>query len=671
MRDGTGAEAAPDHAALANALRALAMDAVEKAGSGHPGMPMGMADVATVLAREFLKFDAAAPGWPDRDRLVLSAGHGSMLLYALLYLTGHADMGVEELKRFRQLGGRAAGHPEYGLAAGIETTTGPLAQGLANAVGMAIAERLAAARFGSALVDHRVWVIAGDGCLMEGLSHEAISLAGHLGLGKLVVLFDDNRITIDGPTDLSVSDDQLARFAASGWHVEACDGHEPMSIRAALERAAEADAPALVACRTEIGFGAPTRQGAAASHGAPLGAEEVAGARAALNWPHPPFAVPAPVVAAWRASGARGRPAREAWEARLAAAPQREAFESAFSGTLPPALDSGIAALKRKLADEATPMATRKASQLALDAIVRAVPNAIGGSADLTGSNNTRTASQQAVARGAFAGSYIHYGAREQAMAACMNGIALHGGFVSYGGTFLVFSDYARPAMRLSALMNLRVVYVMSHDSIGLGEDGPTHQPVEHLAALRAIPNLAVFRPADAIETAECWQLALARRGPSVIALTRQNAPPVRAHAGDGNLCAQGAYEARPANGEARANLLATGSEVAVAVEAAALLEADGVPVRVVSMPCWELLEAAPEARREALLGAGPRIAVEAASPLGWARWGVDEREMVAMRGFGASAPGAALFTHFGITAEAVADAARRALNAEEEEGTP
>ena len=671
MRDGTGADAAPDHAALANALRALAMDAVEKAGSGHPGMPMGMADVATVLVREFLKFDAAAPGWPDRDRLVLSAGHGSMLLYALLCLTGHADMGMEELRRFRRLGGRAAGHPEYGLAAGIETTTGPLAQGLANAVGMAIAERLAAARFGPALVDHRVWVIAGDGCLMEGLSHEAVSLAGHLGLDKLVVLFDDNRITIDGPTDLSVSDDQLARFAASGWHVEACDGHEPMSIRAALERAAGADAPALVACRTEIGFGAPTRQGAAASHGAPLGAEEVAGARAALNWPHPPFVAPAPVAAAWRASGARGRPAREAWEARLAAAPQREAFETALSGALPPALDAGIAALKRELAAEAAPMATRKASQRALDAIVRAVPNAIGGSADLTGSNNTRTASQQAVARGAFAGSYIHYGAREQAMAACMNGIALHGGFVPYGGTFLVFSDYARPAMRLSALMGLRVVYVMSHDSIGLGEDGPTHQPVEHLAALRAIPNLAVFRPADAIETAECWQLALARRGPSAIALARQSAPPVRAEAGDDNLCAQGAYEARPANGKARANLLATGSEVAVAVDAAALLEADGIPVRVVSMPCWELLEAAPEARREALLGSGPRVAVEAASPLGWARWGVDEREMVAMRGFGASAPGAALFAHFGITAEAVADAARRALGAGDKGGTP
>ena len=662
MRDDTAADAAPDHAALANALRALAMDAVEKAGSGHPGMPMGMADVATVLAHEFLKFDAEAPDWPDRDRLVLSAGHGSMLLYALLHLTGYADMGIGELQRFRQLGGRAAGHPEFGLAGGIETTTGPLGQGLANAVGMAIAERLAAARFGPELVDHRVWVVAGDGCLMEGLSHEAVSLAGHLGLDKLTVLFDDNRITIDGSTDLSVSDDQLARFAASGWHVEACDGHEPMSIRAALERAVEAPAPALVACRTDIGFGAPTRQGTAAAHGAPLGADEVSGARAALDWPHPPFVTPPPVAAAWRAAGARGRKAREAWRERLAAAPEGEAFEAALADAPPAALDAGIAALKRELAAGAAPMATRKASQLALAVIDRCVPNVIGGSADLTGSNNTRVASQQAVARGDFAGSYIHYGAREQAMAACMNGIALHGGFVPYGGTFLVFSDYARPAMRLSALMNLRVVYVMSHDSIGLGEDGPTHQPVEHLAALRAIPDLAVFRPADAIETAECWQLALARRGPSVIALTRQSAPPARARAGDDNLCAEGAYEVRPAKGEARANLLATGSEVAVAVEAAALLEADGIPARVVSMPCWELLEEAPEERREAVLGAGPRIAVEAAAPSGWGRWGVDEREMVAMRSFGASAPGAALFAHFGITAEAVAEAARRAV---------
>ena len=658
---------APGHAALANAVRALAMDAVEAAGSGHPGMPMGMADAATVLVHEFLEFDSSAPDWPDRDRLVLSAGHGSMLLYAILHLTGYPGMDADELRRFRQLGARTAGHPEYGLAPGIETTTGPLGQGLANAVGMALAERLAAARWGAELVDHRVWAIAGDGCLMEGVSHEAISLAGHLRLGKLTVLFDDNRVTIDGPTGLSVSDDQLTRFAASGWHVDACDGHDPMSVRAALERAVAAEEPALVACRTAIGFGAPTRQGLAASHGAPLGAEEVAGARAALDWPHPPFAVPDAVAAAWRAAGARGGAAREAWRARLAASPWRAEFEAALEGALPAELDAEIAALKRRFAREAQKQlrqATRKASQAALEAVTRAVPAAIGGSADLTGSNNTRPDSLAAVTRDDFSGRYIHYGAREQGMAACMNGIALHGGFIPYGGTFLVFSDYARPAMRLSALMGLRVVYVMSHDSIGLGEDGPTHQPVEHLAALRAIPNLTVFRPADAVETAECWQLALARReGPSVIALTRQAAPPLRAAHTDDNLCAAGAYEIRPASGEARAHLLATGSEVAIAVAAAEALEADGVPARVVSMPCWELFAARPAAEREAVLGApGARMAVEAAAPFGWARWGVDEDAMIAVRGFGASAPGAALYAHFGVTAEALADAVKRML---------
>ena len=666
---GTHSGPAPGHAALANAIRALAMDAVEAAASGHPGMPMGMADAATVLAHEFLKFDSAAPDWPDRDRLVLSAGHGSMLLYALLHLTGYPGMGIDELQRFRKLGSRAAGHPEYGLAPGIETTTGPLGQGLANAVGMALAERLAAARWGDALVDHRVWALAGDGCLMEGVSHEAISLAGHLRLRKLTVLFDDNRVTIDGATDLSVSDNQQARFTAAGWHVEACDGHDPASVRAALERAVAADRPALVACRTTIGFGAPTKQGKAASHGAPLGADEVAGARAALGWPHPPFEIPAAVAAAWRAAGARGRAAREAWEERLAAAPERAAFEAALDGAVPDALDGEIAALKRAFARDTKPLATRRASQLTLEAVNRAMPATIGGSADLTGSNNTKTAELAPVARGAFAGRYVHYGAREQAMAACMNGIALHGGFVPYGGTFLVFSDYARPAMRLSALMGLRVIYVMSHDSIGLGEDGPTHQPVEHLAALRAVPNLAVFRPADAAETAECWQLALERReGPSVIVLTRQGVPPLRAEPGDGNRCAEGAYEVRAApesadnEDEAPATLLATGSEVSVAVAAAERLAEEGIAARVVSMPCWELLEARPAERREALLGHGPRVAVEAAAPLGWGRWGVDEREMVAMRGFGASAPAAALFAHFGITAGAAAEAVKSAL---------
>lgn len=659
--------AAPDHAALANAIRALAMDAVEAAGSGHPGMPMGMADAATVLVHEFLKFDAAAPRWPDRDRLVLSAGHGSMLLYAILHLTGHGDMGPDDLRRFRQLGARTAGHPEYGLAAGIEATTGPLGQGLAAAVGMTLAERMAAARWGAELVDHRCWVIVGDGCLMEGISHEAISLAGHLRLDRLCVLFDDNRVSIDGPTDLTVSDDHLTRFAGAGWHVEACDGHDPASIRAALGRADTADRPALVACRTTIGYGAPTKQGKAASHGAPLGADEVAGARVAFDWPYPPFEIPEPAAAAWRAAGRRGAAAREAWEARLAAAPVRAEFESACAGDIPDALEAEIAKLKTELVreGEGAPVATRRASQRALHAVARAVPAAVGGSADLTGSNNTRADGMATVARGDFAGRYIHYGAREHAMAACMNGIALHGGFVPYGGTFLAFSDYARPAMRLSALMGLRVVYVMTHDSIGLGEDGPTHQPVEHLAALRAIPNLAVFRPADAIETAECWQLALSRReGPSAIALSRQSTPPLRGAEPPGNRCAEGAYELRAARGgEARAHLLATGTEVALAVEAAGLLEAKGIPVRVVSMPCWELLEEQPAERREALLGArGPRVAIEAAAPFGWGRWGVDERSMAAMRGFGASAPGRALYEHFGITAAALAEKVERAL---------
>ncbi len=529
---------------------------------------------------------------------------------------------------------------------------------------MALAERLAAARYGDDLVDHRIWAIAGDGCLMEGVSHEAISLAGHLGLHKLTVLFDDNRVSIDGPTDLAVSDDQLTRFAAAGWHVEACDGHDPASIRPALARAVEADRPALVACRTVIGFGAPTRQGTAASHGAPLGAEEIDGARHALDWPHAPFEVPDAVAAAWRAAGGRGRAAREAWQARLAGAPQRAAFEAALDGAIPPELDGEIAALKRRLAEDPKPVATRKASQTALEVVNRAVPATIGGSADLTGSNNTKTADLAPVSRGDFAGRYVHYGAREQAMAACMNGIALHGGFIPYGGTFLVFTDYARPAIRLSALMGVRVIYVMTHDSIGLGEDGPTHQPVEHLAALRAMPNLAVFRPADAIETAECWQLALARReGPSVIALTRQNVPLLRTQPTADNACAAGAYEIRPASGPARATLLATGSEVAVAIAAAARLEEDGIATRVVSMPCWELLEAQPADRREALLGGdGVRVAVEAAAALGWARWGVDERNMVAVRGFGASAPADALFPHYGITAESAVAAVKRAL---------
>ena len=651
------------HKNLANAIRALAMDAVQQANSGHPGMPMGMADVATVLFGEFLEFDAAAPEWPDRDRFVLSAGHGSMLLYALLYLTGYPGMDVAQLRAFRQLGSRTAGHPEFGHTPGVETTTGPLGQGLANAVGMALAERMMAARFGDDVVDHRTYAIAGDGCLMEGLSHEAISLAGHLGLSKLVVLFDDNRISIDGPTDLTTSDDQMARFAASGWHVDRCDGHDANSIRQALTRAQQSDAPTMIACRTVIGYGAPSKQGTSATHGAPLGAEEIAGTREALDWPHPPFEVPNAILDEWRAAGKRGQAAHNDWQARLAASPDRGRFEAALDGAPGDGLAAAISAFKRALSADAPTMATRKASENTLAVINAAVETTVGGSADLTGSNNTKTADQAPVTRDDFSGRYIYYGVREHAMGSIMNGMALHRGLIPYGGTFLVFSDYARPAMRLSALMGLRVIYVMTHDSIGLGEDGPTHQPVEHVASLRAIPNLAIFRPGDAVETAECWQLALERDGPSVLALTRQGLPTLRTEHDDANRAGTGAYEIRPADGTAKATILATGSEVSLAVTARDLLQADGVPTRVVSMPCWELFAAQPPEFQAEVLGLGTvRVAVEAASPMGWARWGVDETQMIAMQGFGASAPAKDLFEHFGITAEAVVEAVKRGL---------
>ncbi len=652
---------------MAGAIRALAMDAVERAKSGHPGMPMGMADVATVLFTQFLKFDAMAPRWPDRDRFVLSAGHGSMLLYALLYLTGHADMTLDELKRFRQLGSRTPGHPEYGHAAGIEATTGPLGQGLANGVGMALAERLLAARFGPEVVDHFTYVVAGDGCLMEGISHEAISLAGHLGLGKLIVLFDDNGISIDGPTELTVSDDQLARFEASGWQAARVDGHDPEAVATAIAAARKGDRPSIIACRTTIAFGAPTKAGTAAAHGAPLGAEEIAGARRALDWSHAPFELPESALAAWRAAGSRGAADRDAWEARLAALPDaaRTEFERTQAGRLPANLAAEIDSLKRRASDAQPTQATRQSSQAVLEMLTDRVPEMIGGSADLTGSNNTKVKAQRIVRRDDFAGTYIHYGVREHAMAAAMNGIALHGGLIPYGGTFLIFSDYCRPAIRLSALMGLRVVYVLSHDSIGLGEDGPTHQPIEHLASLRAIPNLLVFRPADAVETAECWALALeAEAAPSVIALTRQGLPTVRTLHTSDNLCARGGYVlAEAEGGGARVALLATGSEVHLALAARDRLQAEGVPTKVVSLACWTLFERQPEAYRREVLGEGTvRVAVEAGVTLGWERYVGREGAIVALAGFGASAPGAELFPHFGITAEAVVDAAKKLL---------
>lgn len=653
------------HQDMANVIRALSMDAVQKANSGHPGMPMGMADVATVLFGKFLRFDAAEPHWPDRDRFVLSAGHGSMLLYSLLHLTGHADMDMDQLRNFRQIGSKTAGHPEFGHATGIETTTGPLGQGLANGVGMALAEAMLSARFGADLVDHYTYVLAGDGCLMEGVSQEAISLAGHLGLRKLIVLFDDNGISIDGSTDLSESDDQMARFQASGWDTRTVDGHDPVDIESAIAWARESGRPTLLACKTIIGFGAPNKQGTASTHGAPLGDEEIAGAREKLAWSPAPFEVPADVQAAWRNVGGRGRADREVWQARLDASEQRQAFLRDHSGALPDGWLAELNGFRARMADEQPKVATRKASQMVLDVLVPNIPNLAAGSADLTGSNLTKTGTQDPVRPGDFAGSYIYYGVREHGMAAAMNGIALHKGLIPYGGTFLVFTDYCRPAIRLSAIMGQRVIYVMTHDSIGLGEDGPTHQPVEHLAALRAIPNLNVYRPADVVETAECWALALqSENGPSVLALTRQGLPTLRTEYTDENLCGRGAYVLAEADGGARkVTLLATGSEVSLAMEARDSLQADGVPTAVVSVPCFELFADQDAGYRSAVLGPGTvRVGTEAAVRQGWEPLIGEDGAFVGMSGFGASGPGGALYEHFGITAAAITEAARDRL---------
>jgi transketolase len=651
------------HRDLANAIRALAMDAVEKANSGHPGMPMGMADVATVLFQRFLKFDPADPAWPDRDRFVLSNGHGSMLLYALLYLAGYSEMTIGELERFRQLGSRTAGHPELGHAPGIETTTGPLGQGLANAVGMALAERMLAARFGADLVDHRTFVFAGDGCLMEGISHEAISLAGHQRLNRLIVLFDDNRISIDGPTSLSVSDDQLMRFRASGWAAEAVDGHDPEAIEGAIARAITCDRPSLIACRTVIGYGAPTKAGTAATHGAALGKDEVAGARQKLGWSHPPFVVPAAILSRWRGFGARGAALNAEWRLRHGAHAKRAAFDRQLSGDLPEGFDRTVLRLKRAVVAEAPKIATRQSSQKFLEALIPAMPDVVGGSADLTGSNNTKIKDMTAVAPPGYEGRYIYYGVREHAMAAAMNGIALHRGFIPYGGTFLIFTDYCRPAIRLAALMSQRVIFVMTHDSIGLGEDGPTHQPVEHLASLRAIPNLLVFRPADTVETVECWAEALKQKRPSIIALSRQALPTVRHKFERASLSALGGYLLARADGRRQATILATGSEVCIGLAARDMLQKDGIGTAVVSLPCWELFDAQPEAYRRRVLGRkATRVAVEAASPFGWERYVADASAVIGMKGFGASAPAPDLYKHFGITAEAVATAVKARL---------
>ncbi len=651
---------------LANAIRALAMDAVEKAKSGHPGMPMGMADVATVLWTRFLKFDPQHPEWPDRDRFVLSAGHGSMLLYALLYLTGFPDMTLEELQRFRQLGARTAGHPEHGHAFGIETTTGPLGQGLGNSVGMAFAERHLAARYGSELVDHYTYVIVGDGCLMEGISHEAASLAGHLKLGRLIVLFDDNGISIDGPTSLAVSDDQLMRFTAYGWHTAAVDGHDPEAVARAIEAArAETDRPSLIACKTVIGKGAPTKAGKETAHGAPLGASEIAGARAALNWPYPPFEIPAEIAASWRAAGERGQSAYAAWKERHAAVAEdiRLQFDSGQAGELPATFGDTVNAYKRQLSAEKPAWASRKSSQQVLGVLTEAVEIMVGGSADLTHSNLTNTPSTKPVRPGDYGGRYVSFGVREHAMIAAMNGMAVHGGIIPYGGTFLVFADYCRPALRLAALMQQRVIFVATHDSIGLGEDGPTHQPVETLASLRAIPNMLVFRPADAVETLECWELALRQAdGPSTLALTRQELPTLRVEHTDENLCARGAYLLTPGDEPRQVTILATGSEVHIALAARELLAGEGIVAAVASMPSWELFERQDAAYRASVLGTAPRVAVEAASPFGWTRYVASEADVVGMTTFGASGPIKALYEHFGLTAENVAHKARALL---------
>jgi transketolase len=655
---------------LANAIRALSMDAVETAKSGHPGLPMGMADVATVLFSRFLKFNAGEPGWADRDRFVLSAGHGSMLLYSLLWLTGYPKITIEDLKHFRKVGSPTAGHPEHGDLPGIETTTGPLGQGIANAVGMALAERILNARFGDELVSHKTYVIASDGDLMEGISHEAIGLAGHLKLSNLIVLWDHNNITIDGALSLSDSTNQAERFQAAGWSVDSCDGHDAADIFRALEKAQSADRPVMIACRTIIGFGLPGREGTQKAHSDAPGADVVAGARKELGWEFPPFIVPDDLLNQWRAIGQTGVKEFEAWKARKAASKHAKEFDDTVNDVIPASLSPALTALKEKLSAEKPAAGTRKMSEKALEVINGELQNTIGGSADLTPSNNTRSKGLVEISPGSFAGRYIHYGIREHGMCAAMNGMALHGGVIPYGGTFMVFSDYCRPAIRLAALMGIRVVFVMTHDSIGVGEDGPTHQPVEHLAALRAIPNLLVMRPADGVETAECWELALKNsRRPCLIAFSRQDVPTVRDYHTSQNMSAKGAYELA-GDPNAKVTFLATGTEVSLAMEAKAKLAAEGIPSRVISMPCWKLFEEQPEDYRKQTLGPGTvKIAIEAAVREGWDRYIGSELldeggAFIGMHSFGASGPYKDVYAKFGISADAAVAAAKKLLKA-------
>ncbi len=641
------------HTDMANAIRALSMDAVQKANSGHPGMPMGMADVATVLFRDFLKFNPKDPEWADRDRFILSAGHGSMLLYSLLYLTGYEDMTIEDIQNFRQLHAKTCGHPEYGEAAGIETTTGPLGQGLGNAVGMALAEAMLQARYGNELVDHYTYAIAGDGCLMEGISQEAITLAGHLGLHKLIVLFDDNEISIDGPTSLATSEDQLKRFEAAGWDVQAIDGHDERAIKAALEQAKTTDTPSMIACKTTIGYGAPTKAGTAGSHGAPLGDDEIRATRERLGWQYAPFEVPEDILQSWREAGTRSLKEYDAWQQRLEASSHKTAFLAAQAGNVDEKARQAVKKLKQQFAGSEK-MATRKSSGDSLQVLTEAIPELIGGSADLTGSNLTKSGKQQPVSKDNYAGSYIYYGVREHAMCAAMNGVALHKGLIPYGGTFFVFTDYCRPAIRLAALMKQRAIYVMTHDSIGLGEDGPTHQPVEHLASLRAMPNLQLLRPADATEVAEAWELALTHKdGPTMLVLSRQGLPSVRNTYMEENLSAKGGYILSESEGEAEVTLIATGSEVEIALETQAKLKEHGVAANVVSMPSTGLFDQQPERYRKQVLGEDTlKVAIEAGSPFGWEKYIGQDGIFIGMEGFGGSAPAGDLYRHFGITAE-------------------
>jgi transketolase len=658
-----------DHSRMANAIRALSMDAVEKAKSGHPGLPMGAADVATVLFTQFLKFDAADPHWPDRDRFILSAGHGSMLLYSLLYLTGNDDVTIEQIKNFRQLGSKTPGHPENFITSGVETTTGPLGQGIAFSVGSALAERLLAAEFGEDIVDHNTYVLCSDGDLMEGVSHEAIALAGHLKLSKLIFLYDDNGITIDGPITLTDNVDQVARFQAHGWNAQRIDGHDQKAIAAAITSAQASDRPTLIACKTTIGFGAPTKAGTSKAHGEALGAEELAGAKKALGWNYGPFEIPDDVLAAWRNVGKQGASANADWLSRFEGKPEAlrgEFVRRVIERKRPAALGEVIGKLKDKLVAEPPTVATRKASEMVLEVLVPVMPELLLGSADLTPSNNTRTKGLKEVTPADFSGRYIHFGIREMGMAAAMNGLSAHGGFAPAGGTFLCFTDYARPSMRIAALSHTPVVYIMTHDSIGLGEDGPTHQPVEHLAALRAMPNMRLFRPADAVETAECWQLALENTtGPTVLALSRQNLTPVRTTASAENLCSHGGYELVAAKGVAKVSLFASGSEVEIAVAAQKKLAEAGIAARVVSVPSLELLLAQPAERRAAIVGSAPvKVAIEAAVRFGWDAVIGPDGIFVGMNSFGASAPAKDLYKHFGITAEAAVEAASKRLNA-------